>query len=57
MLALTTPLLLAMAASELLATQARRTSGQTDPAQAGSAAAATDDAGVPANQATDPPSS
>ncbi|HDX8371512.1 TPA: hypothetical protein RQN12_002513 [Aeromonas dhakensis] len=57
MLALTTPLLLAFAASEAIARQARRTSGQTDPVQAGSAAAATDDAGVPADQATEPPSS
>ncbi|ELM3751785.1 hypothetical protein [Aeromonas dhakensis] len=57
MLALTTPLLLAFAASEALARQARRTSGQTDPAQAGAVDAAADDTGVPADQATEPPSS
>ncbi|BEJ47682.1 hypothetical protein ACXRSW_21145 [Aeromonas dhakensis] len=57
MLALTTPLLLAFAASEALARQARRTSGQTDPVQAGAVDAAADDTGVPADQATEPPSS
>ncbi|WP_324055060.1 hypothetical protein [Aeromonas dhakensis] len=47
MLALTTPLLLAFAASEALARQARRTSGKTDPVQAGAVDAAADDTGVP----------
>ncbi|HDX8645065.1 hypothetical protein [Aeromonas dhakensis] len=57
MLALTTPLLLAFAASEALARQARRTSGQTDPVQASAVDAAADDISVPADQATEPPSS